>query len=141
MAFTDEFLRFDLRGRRPVDQICVNVTNPNPTRSMVYTFDEFYYGGPTWSGREYPISPLGPGHTREHIYTLRLTGFSERGARRLNSDKTIYFKFAVAYSAVLPDREESPDPWMDPDSRSYYRGAIIVPSGTTCWFGFHHFIM
>ena len=135
------------RGRNFEDIMTLRVIN-NSARMIIYTFDDFYFGGVPSAGTVESCEELHPWTSRIHTFSLRLTNTNQRGVRRTVGERRLPLRFGIAV-IFEPDWEavDQVDPhgdqleWenirghadlvVNPDFQRHYEGVVAVPGNIT----------
>ena len=141
---------FDFRLARSSnfeDVISLRVLN-NTERIIIYTFDDFFFGGVPSAGTVQSCEELQPWTSRVHAFSVRLTNTDQPRVRRVAGERRVPLRFGLAV-IFEPDWEavDQVDPhgdqeeWngirghadlvVDPDFQRHYGGVVRVPGDIT----------
>ena len=124
------------------DVISVRVLN-NSERVIIYTFDDFFFGGVPSAGTVHSCEELEPWRSRVHAVSLRLTNTEQPRVRRVAGERRLPLRFGLAvifqpeWEAANPDQEDwngirgHADLVVNPDFQRHYEGVVRVPGDIT----------
>ena len=135
------------RNRHFEDHVMLTVLN-NSERIMIYTFDDFFFGGVPSAGTVQSCGELEPWGSRVHCFSVRLTNTDQPRVRRIVGERRVPMRFGLAtifepdWEAVdQVDPHEDAEEWngirghadlvINPDFQRHYRGVVRVPGDIT----------